>query len=256
MKVGIIAIAKCENLYLKEWIDYHLGLGFDQIIIGLNDDEFKPPVINPRVRYENWAGVSPLQVKAYTAMYKKFQHYFDWLLFIDIDEFLVLEKEMNVKDFLKDFKNDIIRVSSKHFTDSNMLDVVDGDYSVFKRFTEVSEGGDNTFVKSFINTRIELGEMKVYGHGIYDDSLDAVNVLGQPCENKDPHVKNIVHKRCWLNHYRTKTIGEYIRQKYTRGGANNNAIRYTRWETYFFKTNRKTQEKIDYANKLIKEIEK
>ena len=58
-----------------------------------------------------------------------------------------------------------------------------------------------------------------------------------------------------MNHYPTKTIGEYIRQKYNRGGPNGNPKRYDNWENYFFRTNRKTQEKIDYANKLINEID-
>lgn len=33
MKTAICAIIKDEHLYLKEWIDYHLSIGFDSIYL-------------------------------------------------------------------------------------------------------------------------------------------------------------------------------------------------------------------------------
>ena len=254
LRVGIIAIAKNEDLYLEEWIEHHLGLGFETIIIGLNDDEFKPPVPNPKVIYEDYSGVEKVQSKAYTELYQKYQKDFDWLLFIDIDEFVMLESG-NIKDFMTGFDCDVVRLSCKHFSDGDMLDT-DGDYRVVERFVQPYYFSGDTFCKSFINTRVELGNRKIYGHGIYDKSLDARNALNDPCENYNQHTSRIVHEIAWLNHYPTKTIGEYLRQKWKRGGANGNPGRYTDWEKYFFRSNRKTQEKIDYANKVIKEIEK
>ena len=256
MKVGIIAIAKNEDLYMEEWIDWHLGLGFDTIIIGLNDDEFKPLISNPQVIYEDYSGVEKVQSKAYTELYEKYRKDFDWLLFIDIDEFVMLDEHYaSVAEFFDGFDCDVVRISCKHFSDGDMLDT-DGDYRVVSRFTQPYYTQLDTFVKSFINTRVELGERQIYGHGIYDKTLDARNALGDPCENYNQHTTRIVHERCWLNHYPTKTIGEYIRQKWRRGGANNNPGRYSNWDKYFFRTNRRTQEKIDYANKIIKEIDK
>ena len=250
-KVGIIAIAKNEDLYLEEWINWHLGLGFDTIIIGLNDDEFKPLIANPRVIYEDYTGVEKVQSLAYTELYEKYRDQFDWLLFIDIDEFVMCYT--HIKTFLYGFDCDVVRISCKHYSDGDMLDT-DGDYRVIERFTQPYYTNLDTFVKSFINTRVELGDKKIYGHGIYDKDLDARNAYGDPCENTNQHTTRIVHERCWLKHYPTKTIGEYIRQKYNRGGANGNPGRYTNWDKYFFRTNRRTQEKIDYANKIINEL--
>ena len=255
LRVGIIAICKNEDLYLKEWIEHHLGLGFGRIIIGLNDDTFKPPVENPKVTYEDYHGVEKVQPLAYTELYRKYQKDFDWLLFIDIDEFVMLdEHNVSVAEFLEGFDCDVVRLSIKHFSDGDMLDA-DGDYGVVKRFTQPYYTSLDTFVKSFINTRIDLGERKIYGHGIYDKTLKALNALGDECENTNQHTTRIVYENAWINHYPTKTIGEYIRQKYRRGGANGNPKRYSNWESYFFRTNRRTWEKIDYANKIIKEIE-
>ena len=255
MRVGIIAIARNEQLYIREWVEHHLSLGFDRIIIADNDDTFLLPGIikDKRVIHEDYTGIDKVQSLAYTELYQKYQKDFDWLLFIDIDEFVMLEKG-TIQDFLQGYDCDVVRISCKHFSDGDMLDT-DGDYRVVERFTQPYYTQLDTFVKSFINTRVELGERKIYGHGIYDKTLDARNALGDPCENYNQHTTRIVHSVCWLNHYPTKTIGEYIRQKYNRGGANGNHGRYTNWERYFFRTNRKTQEKIEYANKIIKDIE-
>lgn len=254
-KVGIIAIAKNEALYIREWVEHHLDLGFDTIIIADNDDTFLLPGIidYPAVIHENYCGIDKVQTKAYTELYEKYQSQFDWLLFIDCDEFVMLDKEYkDIQDFLDGFDCDVVRINWKVFSDNDALDTL-GDYRVVERFRDPYYTSADTFVKSFINTRIELGERKIYGHGIYDKTLDARNALGDPCENTNQHTTRIVHERCWLNHYPTKTIGEYMRQKYLRGGANGNPGRYTSWEHYFFRFNRKTQDKIDYANKLIKD---
>ena len=257
MRTAIIAIARNEALYIREWVEHHLDLGFDEIIIADNDDTFLLPGIidYPSVIHLDYSGIEIKQADVYTELYRRYQDKYDWLLFIDCDEFLMLDEHYaSVADFLDGFGCDVVRISCKHFSDGDMLDT-DGDFRVVKRFTQPYYTQLDTFVKSFINTRVELGEKKIYGHGIYDKTLDARNALGDPCENTNQHTQRIVHSICWINHYPTKTIGEYIRQKYNRGGANGNPGRYSNWEKYFFRTNRRTQDKIAYANKIIKEKE-
>lgn len=253
MNVGLIAIAKNEQLYIREWAEHHLNLGFDKLIIADNDDTFLLPEIiaDPAITFEDYTGVERVQSNAYTELYQKYRNDFDWLFFCDVDEFVMCP---NIKEFLDNYNCDVVRLASKHFSDGDMLDA-DGDYRVVERFTEPYYTTLDSFAKSFINTRVELNERKVYGHGIYDKNLDARNALGDKCENNNQHIQRIVHQKCWLNHYPTKTIGEYIRQKWLRGGPNGNPLRYRNWEKYFFRTNRWSQEKIDYANKIIKEIQ-
>ena len=254
MKIGIIAIAKSEQLYVNEWVKHHLSLGFDNIILADNDDEFILPGIvkDPRVIHENYCGFPGVQPIAYRGLFKKYQKDFDWLFFCDVDEFVMLDEHYaSVAEFLEGFNCDEVRISCKHFTDGDMLDTY-GDYRVVERFTEPISVDEDRFVKSFINTRVNVRHRMIYGHGIYDNTLEGRDALGNTCDNVGHRLKYVVHERCWLNHYPTKTIGEYIRQKYRRGGANGNPGRYSNWESYFFRTNRRTQDKIDYANKLIK----
>ena len=49
MKTALVCIAKNENRYLREFIKYHLNLGFDNIYIGDNNDpegEWISPIID------------------------------------------------------------------------------------------------------------------------------------------------------------------------------------------------------------------
>lgn len=256
MKVGIIAIAKNEDLYIGEWVEHHLSLGFDEIILADNDDTFLLPGIigNPVVKHKDYTHTEKTQPDIYTELYFENRTRFDWLLFIDIDEFVMLDGYNDIKEFLESFDCDIVRLSCKHFSDNDELDAY-GDYRVVERFKQPYYTNLDTFVKSFINCKLEP-KKKIFGHGIYDDKLDARNALGDKCENNNQHTNRIVYERAWVNHYRTKTIGEYIRQKYNRGGINNNPLRYSNWEQYFFKTNRRTPEKIAYAQKIIEKLDK
>lgn len=253
MRTAIIAIAKNEELYIKEWLEYHFNLGFNKIIVCDNDDT---PILkrfeSDQVIVEECAGDDNHQPKVYTNMFAKYRNQFDWILFIDIDEFLVLE-EGDVNSFLSSipYEARIIRLSCRHFTDNDELDVIDGNYNVHDRFKTPVNTNLNKYVKSFISCKIEKKRPFIYGHSIYDSTIYAVNALGEKVISKDVF-GDVLYKKAWINHYRTKTIGEYIRQKYRRGGCNKNPNRYFMWEEYFFKTNKKTQEKIDYANKIIK----
>ena len=252
MKVALIAIAKCEELYIKEWIDYHLEKGFDSIIIADNDDELILSGYNSTaVKIEDYTKVEGVQTKAYTQLFAKYRNDYDWIFFCDIDEFVVIEDGMSVKDFLSSLPQvDMIRLNCKHFTDGDELDVIDGNYNVFNRFKEEIPVDNDRFCKTFLNTKTDIGQQKICGHGVYDKKLKAINAEGNPCE-VERKTRNVVHKVAWVNHYRTKTIGEYIRQKYWRGGANHNPHRYSDWKRYFQVTNNLTQEKIEYAEKII-----
>jgi len=259
MKIAIIAIAKNENNYINEWIDYHLNLGFDNIIICDNDDELVLTGIvkDSRVIIEDWTNYYGVQLPAYRETFTKYRNDYDWVLFIDIDEFLILENHTNVKDFISSFDNDVqcINLCWKHFGDERQLNVVGDDYSVFNRFKTVVEPPKSLkmLVKAFIKTNIPEESIKrISQHSINDFKIKSVNVLGQ--EHHGRYIKNIIYKNAWINHYPTKTIGEYVRQKYFRGGPNRNNIKYHCLKN-FFEYNTWTQEKEDYAKKLIAEYE-
>lgn len=267
MKVCIIAIARQENLYIKEWVDHHLGLGFDNIIIcdnnEMNGERIHNVITDERVIIERCIGIENIQKKAYTRMFLKYKQQYDWMLFIDIDEFVMLDEKYhnNIKEFLSEpiFSTaDIIRLCWKIYTSNTDLDVIDNKYNVFDRFKDRFESLEDCFVKSFIRGNIKYVGGQVVGHGYYENkNLIAVASNGTPCDNTNFRLYRMkndsVYDNAWINHYPTKTMGEYIRQKYFRGGPNANLRRYNNL-SYFFKYNIKTPEKEEYGYKLIAEL--
>lgn len=256
MRTALIAIAKNEQLYIAEWIEHHLSLGFDGLIIADNDDELiLSGFASDRVIIEDYTKIDGVQTKAYTELFDKYRKDFDWFFFCDIDEFLVVEEGLD--KFLASFppKTELIRLNCKHFTDNDELDVIDGDYRVFERFKTPIETDNDRFCKCFVHRNIRNRHPYVFAHGVFLVGLRVFDALGRPCPNDNRKTPTAVLQRAWVNHYRTKTIGEYIRQKYFRGGPNKNPQRYSNWELYFSATNTMTKAKIDYANKLIKQID-
>ena len=57
-KIALVCFAKNEDLYLQEWIDYHIKLGFDDIHVFQNDWRFKDPKPNEKVYFHEYDGKS------------------------------------------------------------------------------------------------------------------------------------------------------------------------------------------------------
>ncbi len=266
LKVCICAIAKNENKYIKEWVDYHINLSIDKIFLYDNNDigsekltdviseTENVKIIDIRGRKENW-----LQKKIYTKFWFENKDNFDWIIFIDIDEFIILKSDKTIKEFLSRsyFNNvDIIRLNWMHFTDNNELDVINDDYNVLNRFKIRNCYYEDIYGKSILRTSIDIGNDEITAHGYHNKKLIAVDACGNVCLNENWIVNNKPnYEIAWINHYRTKTIGEYVKQKYFRGDLNiKTCNRYALQN--FWQLNNKTEEKEKYANSLIQKYNK
>lgn len=237
MKVAIVAIAKNENNYINEWIDWHLGIGVDHIYVCDNNDTEKININNDKVDIINYRGKKKVQPFAYTALFARFKRNYDWIAFIDIDEFIVVEKG-DIKEFLNRFCDvDIVRLCWRLYDGGNEVDIKGDDWSVMKRFTREFRSKENCYGKSIINCKIRWMGGWIRGHGYFKDNLIVVNARGEKCKNKDMIIGDTpIWEGAWINHYPTKTIGEFIRQKYWRGGPNGNDSKYKSLN-YFFRYN-------------------
>ena len=56
MDVALVCIAKNEDNYIQEWIDYHLKLGFNDIHIFQNDWRFEKQIPNEHVYFHEYDG--------------------------------------------------------------------------------------------------------------------------------------------------------------------------------------------------------
>ena len=110
---------KNENPYLKEWIDYHLGVGVDHLYL-FNQDGSKEAdeIVNPYVKrgvvtVHPWTDFPPKYDQAtyffqknkkhlaYMHAAEHYRHLTQWMLKIDLDEFLYLgDPTRTVKEYL------------------------------------------------------------------------------------------------------------------------------------------------------------
>lgn len=133
MRVALVCIAKNEELYIQEWIDYNKKLGFDDIFIYQNDWRWSGE--NDNVFKLEFDGLNK-QREAYNHFIKHNTNNFDWVAFFDVDEFLVLKKHDNIKSFLSDYEEfPAVGINWVLFGD-NGHKTVNGDYNVVKRFTK------------------------------------------------------------------------------------------------------------------------
>lgn len=106
--VGICSIGREENLYAKEFVDYYLKLGIKKIIIYDNneingekfEDALKEYIINGKVEIIDIHGFESAQFPSYNDCYKRYGNQFDFLLFLDFDEFVNIEKNIDINTYL------------------------------------------------------------------------------------------------------------------------------------------------------------
>lgn len=260
MKTCICAIAKNENRYVREWCEYHTEIGFDTIYIFDNNDQcgekikdviydLENVIVDERYRGKN---DKLYQTNAYTSFYKEHSKQFDWVAYIDIDEYITIV-DGDIKSFLcsEKFNNaDGVRLCWKCYTDSNHI-TVDNNYSV-NRFTDY-----NSLWATQAKTIIRGGLVYVNQIGIHTTTSlkNAVNSIGFPCwYNGDAkHQVNIGEKYVWdcayIKHYRFKTIQEFVDVKLKNW---NQKYIKSKWINLdeFFKLNKKTPEKIQYLKSI------
>lgn len=100
-KVVLVCVAKWEDYYLEEWLEYNHKLGFDKIIMYQND--WRCSIDKPYLEKREWDGRS-VQLKIYNDFLHTNTEY-DWVAFFDCDEFLVLNKHNNIKEFVDEYKD-------------------------------------------------------------------------------------------------------------------------------------------------------
>ena len=102
MKIALICIAKNEDSYLYEWLQYHLRLGFDEVFVYENNWRylFKEAFEDDPVHFIPFDG-DVMQLKAYNTFIKEHGNDFDWAAFIDVDEFITKNGCRSLKEILE-----------------------------------------------------------------------------------------------------------------------------------------------------------
>lgn len=240
MRCVICAIVRTENRYLPDWISYHLALGFDHIFLydnAFNDEEHVEECLCRCEQYRGRVTVFPAynlqgyQVGAYTEFYHNHQKEFDYVAFIDVDEYITFDvhskfdenKENSISSFIKHLgRPDAISLNWMTFGDNGLLfDDGSPDYERFKRPLPFRYSKENMWGKQPFNGHVKtiyrsaLNIICIKPHCSEGD-YHLINAIGREIEI-NPIQKDLTFTNCYVRHFITRTINEYINTKIKRG---------------------------------------
>lgn len=261
MRIVVCAMARNEHKYINEWVNHYVNLGFDKIYL-YDNDELDSPYIGDfienkkKVEIINIRGMKKecLQHEIYTQFYNS--HDFDWCLFCDIDEFLVGVKNIHYMLEHPMYRRAYqIRIKWRLFGDDDMI-TRDMSIPVIKAFTKevksslcrdlVTVGNLERQAKSII--RGHLGNVIIDSphFGSFrrrDNVIPSILPSGKPCWAKVAIKDDYSRETIYLNHYMTKTLSEFVKQKLNRNDA---VFNKSLQLDYFWRINKQTPEKLEW----------
>lgn len=264
MKVLLCCILKMENHYLEEWLRHYVSLGVDKIVIFDNNDTegkyaesiydieyVKECKNNGIIDVYPIPGEKQAQTRSYNKCYEMYGSEYDWLMFFDIDEYLILERCKTIKEFLSQphFEPyEMIHINWKVYDDNDLLRVVNNDYSLVKRFTRPCKNiRVHSELKTIIRGGLEDVKFVKNPHTCDNKKFSCCNAIGEETDSKAARTSRIIHKEAWLNHYICKTIEEFCYNKLVRRGGHTVHEKDLRYNlNFFFNYNTRSADKIQF----------
>ena len=200
MKVAICVAAKFEDYYLEEWLDYNHKLGFDHIFLFQND--WRTDVERPFLTKGICDGRS-IQVRLFNQFLKDNTEY-DWIAFIDCDEYIVLKKHNNIKEFIEEYGSKHSILSLNWYMYGNLgIEKREGN-SLIKMF-KMRGSQPNEHIKVIVNKSV--GPCMTLPHNTAHESMDTNGKFFHgPFNHGGPT------DVAYINHYHNKTKEDWIRR--------------------------------------------
>ena len=269
MKAVICAIAKFEYNYIKEWVEYHLNLGFDKIVIYDNNDVDGEKYDELLSEFIEKGQVELRDVRGKLAMqqvvYNEFYHEgdFDWVAIIDIDEFISPNrtKYKNIKEFIEKNSNaDAIYLYWQTFGDNGKTyPSKKENVSVLKQYNSPANKycliddalkRQNSWGKSIIKKGLQVKYL--HEHFVVTPEIEYVDCFGNEVNPflfyPEESYISLCYRECYIKHIYTKSLYEYINCKVRRPAAN--VIGEMHFPSKYFKINEINEEKRKYLESI------
>ena len=272
MNIALMVISREEELYLDEWINYHLNLGIAHIYFLDNNDKNNENQKNliekygSKITYCDIRGLTfndlhqDIQMYFYKVFYDKYRKDHDWMLFLDIDEFFTLDT-LSLNDFFSQecYKDTCeILFNWKCYGDNDL--VFYEDKPVVERFTKpiplhacyTPNVIENEHCKCAVNCKYNIIK-----HNVHYAQINGVtkNALGKQCTQtyKQSH---IIHENAYIRHYLTKTLDEYIKLRICKKRHHSENVQPSAKNriSRFFNINSHTKEKDVIANFVLSKL--
>lgn len=226
MKTAICAIIKNEHRFLQEWLDWHLGLGFDAI--HLFEDKGSDSHEEITSQYNNvylrryaddeevqellaWQGSSSRQTVLYDYFARANKGEYDWVGFFDLDEFVTFADGYDLNKLCAEFEpypavllNWRMMGASGHIQ-RPACDVVEA-YTEEVGFLHQDKGWEH---KSIVNLKRYKGMANLH------------RAVGAVDTHHETDFKRLHYDKAWLNHYFTKSWEDWCDRIFIRGGTLN-----------------------------------
>ena len=273
-KFLLIVIIKNKNMYIREFIEHYFFLGIDNIIICDNNDldgENTEFILNDFinsgfVKILNYRGKKKYQVLSYQQVYLKYLNYYDWFMFFDADEYLILPKHKNIHHLFNTINYDefdIIHVNWIYYDDNELIYYDNRPLQI--RFTRPRYNYNNKnknnkmdiHIKSIIRNGFVNFEWKGNPHtpnGLFKCcDVNGKKINNSPFNQENPAIISNLSVP-FLKHFCFKTIEEYFKKKLPRGsacGTGGNKYETVATKKIFFNHNNWNKEKDNIASILI-----
>lgn len=219
--LAVCAIAKNEGSYFEEWIEWHRKQGVEKFYIYDNEstdctkEVLAPYIESGLVEYTYFPGYRK-QLAAYDDCLEKYRFDARWVAFIDLDEFIVPQKDKTIPDFLRRFENaPAVEVNWLVYGSGGAKERVPG--TMMERFKHHSQLNHhlNRHVKSIVNPRRVF--TLIGCHEAARISGYAVDSHGNPIKKhfreREPQ-QDVIR----INHYAVRSYEEFL-EKQMRGRA-------------------------------------
>ncbi|GAB6057625.1 glycosyltransferase family 2 protein [Desulfonatronum parangueonense] len=213
----ICAIARDEENFIIDWLDFHFAIGFEKVY--LFDNNSKIPLAGLLAEYIDLQLVQVFEINdieypqltAYASFIKEYSKIAKWICFIDIDEYIVLKKTKDVKVLLENYElYAALGVSWKIFGSSGHISRPKE--SVFYSYTNVVS--NHNLIKSIVCGE-KVKSVSSPHHFLYKNDHYCVNehyipIIGPRSYHSTEYVQ--------LNHYYYKSQQDF-ESKISRGYA-------------------------------------
>ena len=274
-KVALCTGIKGEGHLLREFVEYYISIGINRIFLYDNNDPDGEKPSELLKGLEDYVDITDIrgnqsktrQWDSYTDCYNKHNYEFDFICFFDSDEFLFLNKDKTIQEYLSRpmFQNvDCICPNWKMYTDNDLIYPIPNK-STFEQFQNPLSyehlAGNfhgirmDDHIKTIVHCRNKLIIFKHPHYPISSEPLVCVNASGVHVPSHHPF-SHYDFEYAELRHYQLRTTSEFChRRLWGRGKQMFDGMPYipAKEIAYYFSYNKFTPEKWNYIQKYCKE---
>ena len=263
MKLCICQIIKDEHPYIEEWIEYHYNLGFEKFyliedwnslshksllnkynyvelykLLDIINYEEKEILLNPK-KYFEYTSIHRQRI-VYHVFDRLWKNNYDWMAFIDVDEFIDINKNDLYKILLQNKNQPIVTMTWKHMDANNYINHPNNwkKYSVVNTYTHEFSSAFNT--KQIINCNAKFNFLTKESEWM--SFPHAINNNG---------VVNNYSGNIYLKHFMCKSLEEWIWRLQNKGESTEDHRINRKLEDWFYINTKYLDQKNELLEKYL-----